>query len=260
MAVLDVKSITRNFIENYDIYTMILIRDLQTVGCYLSCSFQSFEECILNKETYACSIEFNRGRKLKALKYVWPIMIGSKIDVLFRKQQISVFEDIENEPNLLDYDIASDEADIAITCFFINGSLKQIPVFYTNDVTNIHTKSNAIVRVYKYDLQEKGSELNFYVDNIGKHSCGDLLMRLNSGQMITPSDYEIQTFFECPFPIKPKVYFRLVYTETFDIDHLGNKVFFSPGHIFYRLYKKTLHFSLRFDSTKEIRKWYNIIE
>ncbi|GFQ68215.1 RNA_pol_Rpb2_6 domain-containing protein [Trichonephila clavata] len=156
-------------------------------------------------------------------------MLGSKLDIAIRKEGQKEFQKI-----ICVDSHAFETADIGFTFFVINGCLRQVPYFFTNDPTNVHIVRNNIVRCYTYDSDDRGRELSYYVTD------NKLCVIRNDG---TESVEDVSVFFDfCPYPIDQEAYMSFVYkNNTFDIDHLANKVVVSPGHLFVKLFIKYLY-------------------
>lgn len=182
-------------------------------------------------------------------------MIGSKLDVAIRKYGQKTFTNLDTIPNLTEGKHPFELGDIAMCCFLINGALKQIPFFITNDVTNPHIVKGSMVRLYRYDSNEKGQELTMYFMEMDTFKRGDVIVRLNDG---THSE-NVQQFFECPYPVDSKVYLEKIYNGTFDIDNLENRIVISPGHLFYKLFTKNLYIPLRDRDYDAIGKKHSVI-
>jgi hypothetical protein len=254
---MDVKEITRNVISNYDGHSAKLLNLLKPFDGFFSCP-RSLRDCIAFRKCYSCTVHFTLSsakKPLKQLDNAWPIMIGSKLDHAFRKLELEKVYTLTTLPNLLDCPIITSEADIAITAFVVNGIAKQMPVFITNDATNIHVVKNKIVRVYRYNDDDKGMELNLYMDEDGERKQGEMMLRLSTGEEKNPTPNDLERFFDCgSLPIETKTLLQFMFRNSYDIDHLGNKVVFTPGHIFYRLFHKTLFNLIREGNWKEISK------
>ncbi|GFU96886.1 RNA_pol_Rpb2_6 domain-containing protein [Trichonephila clavipes] len=180
-------------------------------------------------------------------------MIGSKLDVAIRKYNLIQIDNLETIPDIWDTEFQT--ADIAITCFLINGTLKQIPFFITNDATNPHIVKNSIVRLYRYDSNEKGQELSFYFDNIDGFNRGALVVRLNDGN----HSYDVDNFFDCPYSVDTKTYFKRIFQKGFKIDNLENRIVISPGHLFLKLFTKNLYIPLKNQDYDAIIKKYSVV-
>lgn len=266
---MNIYNITENILRNYDENTENFISLLHTIKCTLIYNDKGLRDCILNRKVYSCSLKLKmKKNKIKILSNIFPIMIGSKLDIAIRKLNIFEFESLQNIPNILDYWVENDkefnEPDIAITCFIINGILKQIPFFITNDPSNVHIVHKNVVRVYRYDLEEKGKQLSMYFANLDNYRAGNLVIKFNNGKSVQLNQYEevfveINDFFECPYNVKVKVYFKKIFLEGFKIDNIENKIVISPGYLFYKLFRKTLFVPIQEKNYALIRKKHLIV-
>ncbi|GFQ75352.1 RNA_pol_Rpb2_6 domain-containing protein [Trichonephila clavata] len=250
---MNIKDVTLNIIKNYNENVEIYIQMLKDINCDLIYCDKGLENCIYERTVYACSIQYIKKNKKKKLRSVLPIMIGSKLDVAIRKCNLTQIDDLKIIPDIWDTEFQT--ADIAITCFLINGTLKQIPFFITNDATNPHTVKNSIVRLYRYDSNEKGKELSYYFDNIDGFNRGSLVVRLNDGN----HSYDVKDFFNCPYPVDTKTYFERIFQQGFKIDNLENRIVISPGHLFLKLFAKNLYIPLKNQDYDGIIKKYNVV-
>lgn len=199
---------------------------------------------ILQKSVYACSVYC---KPKKYLKDVFPIMIGSQLDFAIRHRGLRTFD----EPLHFSEAFPFQEVDIGRGFFIINGFLRHIPYFYTNDPTNTHVIQKKIVRVYAYNAQDRGKELSYYVANTPERRFGDVVVVHNDGR--ETSD-DVTFFAHCPYPVHLTAYMSHIYRRNlFDIDHLGNKVVVSPGHLFTKLFVKYLYGPLREGDWKLIK-------
>lgn len=263
-ASLNVKKILKPILKNYNRHVLRFINLLKNIDCELIYEGPvNFHDHIRDKTVYACSVRcYNDSspvtdakRKYKSLKCVFPIMIGSNLDFCIRKQGLRRFTATDlTSINFLD-DVDGEEkfhlADIAATFFLINGCVKQLPYSFTNDPTNTHViRGQKLVRCYTYDADDRGKELSYYTENDSrkKYKRGDIVVVLNDGTAHLNQD---EHFFDhCPYPTKQKPYMTKIFKDGhFDIDHLGNKIFMSPGHLFVKLFTKYLYRPLK------IRDW-----
>ena len=252
---MNIEEITRYIITNYNDISEKFINLLKNIDCKLIYNGKGLKDCIHNRLTYSCSISFVRKKRHKVLNNILPIMIGSKLDVAIRKLDKSEFSNLDNVPNLAEGKFTFEEGDIGMCCFLINGALKQIPFFITNDVTNPHIAQGSMVRLYRYDANEKGQELTMFFRNTDNFQRGDLIVKLNDGSY---SD-NVQSFFESIYPIDSKIYFEKIFKEPFNIDNLENRVIISPGHLFYKLFTKNLYIPLKTRNFKEIAQKHAVI-
>ncbi|GBO27136.1 hypothetical protein AVEN_212409-1 [Araneus ventricosus] len=235
---LNVPEITRHIFENYNSHVQSFIYFLKK---HLSCTLvylgpDDIRDHILERTVYACSV---RCSNHKILRNVFPVMLGSALDFAIRHDGIRSFES-----ELVDLPRPFDTLDIGRGYFIIKGFLRHLPYLYTNDPTNTHVVQKKMVRVYAYDNQDRGKELSYYLSDYGKRQRGDLVIAHNDGSE-SISNYD--TFFEfCPYPVQQETYMTHLYRQdNFDIDHFGNKMIVSPGHMFVKLFIKYLYGPLR---------------
>lgn len=233
-------------LDNYDTHVNHFIRFLRD---RLQCRLvylgpKIIRHHILQKTVYACSVYC---KPKKYLKDVFPIMIGSQLDFAIRHCGLSSFE----EPLHSSKSCPFEEVDIGRGFFIINGFLRHIPYFYTNDPTNTHVIQKKIVRVYSYNAQDRGKELSYYVSPTPERRYGEVVVVHNDGRETS----EDPTFFShCPYPVHLTAYMTNLYRHnTFDIDHLGNKMVVSPGHLFTKLFIKYLYGPLQAGDWKLIK-------
>lgn len=267
LKLMDINEITQTILQNYDESVENFIQVLREIDCDLIYNGPSLKNVILNRKVYSCSIRW-RLKRNKIYNTIWPIMFGSKLDMAIRKFHLTEFSSLKNIPNILEYwkdgKQVFETPDIAITCFLINGILKQIPFFITNDSSNVHIVKKSIVRLFRYDSEEKGKQLSMYFDSIEDFKRGDLVIKLNNGAFVKVAEdeeslNEINNFFECPYNVKPKIYFKEVFSRGFQIDNIENKIVISPGYLFYKLFKKTLYLPLKQQNLGAIRQKHVIV-
>lgn len=241
-------------LQNYDEHVNNFIRFLRDrLQCRLVYQGPDhIRKHILMKTVYACSV---KCKPKKVLKDVFPIMIGSRLDMAIRHQGVCTFE-APLEP--LSTSPPFQEVDIGRGYFIINGFLRHIPYFYTNDPTNTHVIQKKIVRVYSYNAQDRGKELSYYVDHDTQgHKYGDVVVVHNDGR---ETDDDPAFFAHCPYPIHLTAYMSFVHrNHLFDIDHLGNKMVVSPGHLLTKLFIKYLYGPLRANDWKLIKSRMNLV-
>lgn len=241
---LDVKEIIAPILDNYDRHVENLIRLLKRLRCILVYDGpDDLQRHILDKLIYSCSIR----KDGKLFKNVFPVMLGSKLDIAIRKEKQREFASaIRVEPH--DFEIA----DIGFTLFLINGSLRQLPYFFTNDSSNMHVVQNKRVRCYTYDSDDKGKELNYSMTD------NKLYVVRNDG---SESMEDAHSFFDfCPYPTDQEAYMARFYKEnSFDIDHLANKIVISPGHLFVKLFVKYLYVPLRDENWPAVRSKLSLV-
>lgn len=233
---LDVLTMSRPIFDNYDRHVDNFVSFLKTrLQCTLVYEGSSdIHTHIRNRTVYACSV---RRSNKKFLSDVFPVMIGSKLDLAIRQGRRS-FEDLTTEqPPFSDLDIARG-------FFIVNGFVRHLPYFYTNDPTNTHLIQKKWVRVYTYDAHDRGKELSYYAADYGDFKAGELFVVHNDGKK---SRENVDAFFDhSPYPVHPEAYMIHVHRQdSFDIDHLANKTVVSPGHLFVKLFVKYLYGPLR---------------
>lgn len=206
---------------------------------------------ILHKTVYACSVSY---APKKSLKDVFPVMIGSQLDMAIRHRGLRSF----GAPLASCDAFPFQDVDIGRGFFIINGFLRHIPYFYTNDPTNTHVIQKKMVRVYSYNADDRGKELSYYVVETPERRYGEVVVVHNDGHE-TPDD---PTFFShCPYPVHLTAYMTHLYRQNvFDIDHLGNKVVVSPGHLLTKLFIKYLYGPLRAGDAKLIKSRWALIK
>ena len=240
-------------LENYDKHVNNFIRFLRDkLNCQLIYQGpDSIRQHILQKSVYACSVCY---KSKKYLKDVFPIMIGSRLDLAIRHHGLRFFEkSLEKQSGPFQ------EVDIGRGFFIINGFLRHIPYFYTNDPTNTHVIQKKMIRVYSYTAQDRGKELTYYMAECPNgRKFGDVIIVHNDGSETS----EDPTFFaHCPYPVHLTAYMHHVYRKNlFDIDHLGNKMVISPGHLLTKLFVKYLYGPLRARDWKLIKSRTSLIQ
>ncbi|GBO01914.1 hypothetical protein AVEN_200978-1 [Araneus ventricosus] len=168
-------------------------------------------------------------------------MLGSKLDIAIRKEgQREFFSVIDTRDHPFEI------PDIGSTLFVINGCLRHLPYFFTNDPTNMHIVKNKRIRCYAYDFDDKGKELNYSMEE------NKLYVIRNDG---TESVEDAFHFFDfCPYPTDQEAYMSHLYKENrFDIDHLANKIVVSQGHLFVKLFVKYLYIPLRDEDWPKVK-------
>lgn len=265
---MNINKISQYILKNYDENVENFIQLLDEIDCDLIYNGHGVSHAICNKKIYACSIRL-RVKRNKILDTIFPIMFGSKLDMAIRKFHRTEFQSLDNISNILelwkeDADQTFEKADIAITCFLINGILKQIPFYITNDSSNVHIVKKSIARLYRYNSEEKGKQLSMYFDNIEGYDRSDLVLKLNNGASFKFDKdnevfKEVNEFFQCPFNVKPKILFKDIFSKGFKIDNIENKIVISPGCLFYKLFKKTLYVPLKEKDYALIRKKHLIV-
>lgn len=197
MPRLDVPTMTRLILENYDMHVNNFIRFLRDRLEEIHLIYEGpkeFHQHILQKTVYACSVYCSAKR---ILKNVFPIMIGSRLDLAIRHNGDRIFREpfdlSEFPPNY-----PFQEPDIGTGFFLIGGLLRHLPYFYTNDPTNTHVIQRKLVRVYSYNAQDRGKELNYYVADKNKKKCGDVVVVHNDG---SETNDDPHFFDHCPYPV-----------------------------------------------------------
>ena len=248
---LDVKRMLRPILQNYDRHVLKFMNILESISCELIYEGPiDIRDHVRDKTVYACSVRCENTfakdgkKKYKCLKGVFPVMIGSNLDFCIRKQSLRQF----NKADLKSFDFLSHVdgethfhiADIASSFFIINGCVRQLPYFFTNDPTNTHVVlGKKIARCYTYDGDDRGKEMTYFAESDSQHKRGDIVIVLNDGKVALNSD--IGFFDHCPYPTEQSAYMYKLYKDgLFDIDHLGNKIVISPGHLFTKLFRKYL--------------------
>lgn len=232
---LDVPAMNKPILDNYNAHVQKFIKFLKkrlSLQLFYDGPFDLYQH-IVNRTTYACSINSKKN-----LKDIFPIMIGSDLDLCIRHQGARSFQDLKTPPSA-----PFQNVDIGRGFFIINGFLRHVPYFFTNDPTNTHVIQKKIIRVYTYDTLDRGKKLSYYVADTETHKCGDLVVVHNDGR---ESDNDDHFFQHCPYPTHSAGYMAHLYrNDTFDIDHLANKMIVSPGHLFVKLFIKYLYAPLR---------------
>lgn len=227
-------------LENYDAHVKNFISFLNhRVDCTLiyegSCNIHQH---ICERTVYACSVRHRPTGKV--LSNVFPVMLGSKLDLAVRHLCLREFHldipSVSNPP--------FQEPDIGRGYFIICGSLRHLPYFFTNDPTNTHLVQKKMVRVFTYDAHDRGKELSYYITDCPPKQRGDMMVVRNDG---SESSEHVDSFFDhCPYPTDSAAYMTHVYRNNeFDIDSLVNKIVISPGHLFTKLFVKYLYTPLR---------------
>lgn len=234
-------------LHNYDMHVNNFIRFLRDkLHCRLV--YQGPDQIrhhILQKTVYACSVYC---KPKKYVKDIFPIMIGSRLDFAIRHRGLRSFDDELSEEAALP---PFQDLDIGRGFFLIGGFLRHVPYFYTNDPTNTHVVQKSIVRVYSYNAQDRGKELSYYVTDRDGRRYGDVVVVHNDG---SESSEDPAFFAHCPHPVHLTAYMSQLYRDDrFDIDHLGNKVVVSPGHLFTRLFIKYLYGPIREQDWKAVK-------
>lgn len=209
---------------------------------------------ILQKTVYACSVYC---KPKKYLKDVFPIMIGSRLDFAIRHSAQRTFE--EPLPAVSSVSFPFREVDIGRGYFIINGFLRHVPYFYTNDPTNTHVIQKKIVRVYSYNAYDRGKELCYYLADVNeKRRYGQVVVVHNDGSETSEDPH---FFTHCPYPTHLTAYMTHIHRNNlFDIDHLGNKMVVSPGHLFTKLFIKYLYGPLRERDWKAIKSRTTLVQ
>lgn len=241
---------TKPILQNYDTHVNNFISFLshRLPGCQLLyLGPEDLQQHILQKTVYACSVSC---LSKKYLQDVFPVMIGSQLDLAIRHKKIRSFP--KPLPPEEGQSYPFQELDIATGFFLINGFVRHIPYLYTNDPTNTHMIRGKGVRVYSYNALDRGKELNYYVsDNPPHYQYGDVLVVQNDG---TKTTEDPDFFAHCPHPVHLTAYMHSIFkNDVFDIDHLGNKMVVSPGHLMVKLFIKYLYGPLREKNWKVIR-------
>lgn len=238
---LDVPKMVRPFLDNYDTHVDRFVGFLRKLDCQLVYEGPSqVQDHVRDRTVYACSVKCLGN---KVLPNVFPVMLGSKLDLAIRKKATYDFSRGVPDPGPLPFEVA----DIGLGFFIVNGCLRQVPYFFTNDPTNTHLVKKTIVRCYDYDANDRGRQLSYYTDGVDGRRRGELCVVLNDG---SSSTLGVDFFGHCPYPVRQEAYMSQVFKEDrFDIDHLSNKIVVSPGHLFVKLFVKYLYGPL------QAKKW-----
>lgn len=250
---LDVPNMTKHHFWNYDTHVQKFIQflkeKLNAVLVYEGPD--DVYQHILERTIYACSVFY----KSKYVKDVFPIMIGSRLDLSIRHHGIRSFDFL---PDISRDDEPFQDLDIGRGFFIINGFLRHVPNFYTNNPTNTHVIGKSMVRVYSYDEFDHGSELIWYTQKVGDKKPGQLVIKDNGGN---ECDIGIDHFYNhCPYSTCPTVYMSWLFRYgNFDIDDLNNKIFITSGHLFVKMFIKYFYLPLlhsKWDQIKSKHKAY----
>ncbi|GFT30726.1 RNA_pol_Rpb2_6 domain-containing protein [Nephila pilipes] len=240
MPPLNVPLMLDPILSNFDEHIRNFIQFLDThVDCELIYDGPlDIHQHIFERTVYACSVQHRPTKKI--LRNVFPIMLGSRIDMAIRHLQVCTFgTDIPtvNHPSFQEVDIARG---FCIIC----GFLRHLPYFFTNDSTHTHMVQKKKVRVFTYDTLDQGKELSYYVADCPPKKRGDMIVVGNDG---SESTQHVNSFFDhCPYRTDAAAYMAHVYQHNrFDIDSLVNKIVESPGHLFTKLFVKYLYGPLR---------------
>lgn len=253
MRQLDIPAMINPILANYNTHVDHFMQFLKNrIQCRLIYEGpQDIQQHILQKTTYACSV-YCQSKKI--IKDVFPIMIGSDLDLAIRHGNMSSFE----SPLSVSPNPPFQKLDIGRGFFMIAGSLRHLPYFFTNDPTNTHMKQNKIVRVYTYDSLDRGKELNYYVADADDQIYGDVVISHNDGTRTSKDDH---FFHHCPLTTHPTAYMAHLHRENmFDIDHLGNKMVVSPGHLFVKLFIKHFYESILLQNWSKIKSKMLIVK
>lgn len=252
---LDVHAMTDPFINNYNDHVNIFIEFLKT---RLSSSRLVYEGStivynhILDRTTYACSVR--KGNRI--LKDVFPVMIGSRLDLAIRHRGKKDFNgDIDEDETA-----PCQTMDIARGFFLICGYVRQLPYFFTNDPTNTHVVAWTTVRVFSYDSDDRGTKLTWHSQNDNDNNAGEIQITYNNGTESKEEQHIAGFFHHSPHPVTHVPYASgLILNGTFDIDDLGNKTVYSPGHLFVKLFIKYLYVALKQNIASQIKSKYGLV-
>lgn len=253
MPKLNVPAMINPILDNYDDHVNHFIHFLNhRLHCQLIYQGSTdIRDHILQKTVYACSVLYEPKR---ILLDVFPIMIGSHLDLSIRHLHQRTFD----SPLHGDKPYPFQTPDIARGYFIINGFLRHIPYFYTNDPTNTHVIKKKMVRVYAYNAQDRGKELSYYVADVPPKRYGEVVVVHNDGSE-TPTDPHF--FTHCPHPVHLTAYMHFVFQNNlFDIDHLGNKIVVSPGHLFVKLFIKYLYGPLQAGNRNLVKSRLHLVK
>ena len=247
---LNVPHMQKPILDNYNAHVDNFIHFLATrVQCQLLYDGPGdIHQHVRERTVYACSVQ--HGPTQKVLKNVFPVMLGSSLDMAIRHLGARRFEAAFPTPA---DDAPFQDVDIGRCFFIITGSLRQLPYFYTNDPTQMHLAQENCVRVFTYDALDRGKKLSYFIHAHQTKKRGDLVMASNDGKESTPT-----AFFDfCPLPTDSTTYMAHVHRRhPFDIDALTNKMVMSPGHLFTKLFVKYLYGPLRDGDWSRVKTKY----
>lgn len=248
-APLQVRRMLKPILENYDAHVDNFKHFLRTkVACKLVYRGPfDVHQHIREKSTYACSVEHIATGKV--LPDVFPVMIGSTLDVAIRHRRQSDFEEVVAESTVPEFE----KLDIGRGFFIISGFLRQLPYFFTNDPSRTHIQEGSAVCIFTYDTLDRGKKLSYYTHPQHGKPRGHMSVTHNDG---SENSDQLYSFFDfCPYQTHSKTYMASVYRRNqFDIDSLTNKFVISPGHLFTKLFVKYLYAPLRQRHWADVRK------
>jgi RNA polymerase Rpb2, domain 6 len=262
LKTLNVSHICKHTLDEYDLFTLKIIKKYHSRGykcIYILLDFK--QNVIVEKNTYSVVfVEFSKKTvTFQNCKHIWPIMIGSKLDqYITHERSKKTYDTILITPE----ELVNSELDnicakptrvtkklIAITCFIINGILKQLPYFITNNPEIYHVfKGN----VKKYSYSVDNSIAISYDAELKTLSIKDTKNRELDKAAIVKID-GLSSIFNAPlqdhvanfvdqYVTDLKTYLDIVYAEKNLINNLKNKVIYSPGSFLYRLVNKNILF------------------
>ena len=248
---LQVPRMLKPILDNYDAHVDNFTHFLHNkVSCKLIYEGPfDIHQHIRERTVYACSVLHIPSNKV--LANVFPVMLGSSLDLAIRHCRASDFEAPIPRPSppLPEFQ----KLDIGRGFFIISGFLRQLPYFFTNDPSRTHVQEGVSVCVFTYDALDRGKKLSYYTHPHHEKKRGHMMVTRNDG---SESPDHIHEFFDfCPYATHSKTYMAGVYRRNnFDIDSLTNKFVISPGHVFTKLFVKYLYAPLRNNNWPEVKK------
>lgn len=237
MPLLNVPAMHKPILENFDEHVKNFIHFLgKRVNCILVYDGpEDVYQHILERTVYACSVKHVPSGKI--IRNVFPVMLGTQLDMAIRHLKVRVFNPVVPAVQSPPFQML----DMGRCFFIIGGYLRQLPYFFTNDPSRTHIVYKHSVRIFTYDACDRGKQLSLYTHDERR---GQLIAKNNKG---VESEELVERFFDfCPYPTDQTSYMAHVYRhDSFDIDSLTNKVVYSPGHIFTKLFVKYLYDPLR---------------
>jgi hypothetical protein len=250
---MDVRNIILPRMYNYNKHTINYLSLVESIFPDASVSFSSvldmsnISNCIMKKGTYYCQVHIcTDGGEIMKLDFPWLVMIGSNIDFIIRHlglryvyKSTLLSMEMKNLKYIYETKGKQDMLSRVITCFIINGCLKQLPLYITNNKLNYHVvKGKPIVRKYVYKGSE-GTQIDFDYsnDSLSLTCCRGKITLLNKFSYHA-KHCNIVPCFDCentfgslkslfPTSIQPlcAIYFALKYYEIKkrSIDHLGKQ-------------------------------------
>ncbi len=252
----DIKNIIQHTLDEYDSYSIKIIKQFDKRGFKCVYPALDFEQHILiEKNTYSVTFLENHKQSVSLNNCfdVWPVMIGSRLDNYITHRNTK----LDNSGDLVLIELAKLETfkydidekhtkNIAITCFLINGILKQLPYFVTFCPEVYHCfKDN--VRKFSYNLDENGTLINYNktIDEFTINNCGGEQLPVSAILTIDNIAQLLVNIVDKPNFVKFYLadvlnYVRLFGAQNKSINSLANKMVYSPGSFLYRLLHKNL--------------------